>query len=91
MSVDYSSIATNSALLATVLTPLLAYLNKDSKTKFFDLLALPFVIFLLAAVSSSVSPGDLSVYLFVAGVAVEIGVYLMLAAESYYFAEYRLT
>lgn len=91
MSVDYSAIANNSALLATVLTPLLGYLNRDSKTKFFDLLALPFVIFLLSAVSSSVYPGDVSVYLFISGVAIEIGVYLMMAVESYYYAEYRLT
>jgi hypothetical protein len=90
MSVDYASIANNSTLLATVLTPLLAYVNRENKTRFLDLIGVPFVIFLLAIVSSSVSPGSLSVVLFVFGVSVEILVYLMMAVENYYFAEYRL-
>ncbi len=91
MSVDYSSIANNSALLATVLTPLLAYLNKESKSKFFDVLAVPFVIFLLTVVSSAAFPGPLSVALFIVGVAAEIVIYVALAVEGYYYTEYRLT
>lgn len=90
MSVDYSSIANNSALLATVLTPLLAYLNKESKSKFFDVLAVPFVIFLLTVVSSAAFPGPLSVALFIIGVAAEIVIYIALAVEGYYYTEYRL-
>ncbi len=88
---DYSSIANNSALLATVLTPLLAYLNKESKSKFFDILAFPFVVFLLTVVSSAAFPGPLSVTLFVIGVTSEIVIYLALAIEGYYYSEYKLS
>ena len=89
--VDYSSIANNSALLAAILTPLLGYLHKESQTYYLDLLAVPFIIFLLTVATSTIVPNDLSVWLFVIGIAIEIGLYLMIALESLDVEKQRLT
>lgn len=91
MSVDFSSIANNSALLAAILTPLLGYLNKDCQTYFLNLLALLFTIFMVTIATSTIIPDVWSEYLFVGGIVLVIGLYLAIASEQYYFGKLRLT
>jgi hypothetical protein len=90
MTVDYTSIAANSALMATILTPVLSYINSDIQTYFLDLLAVPFVIFLITALTGAVWPSDLTVALFVIGVAAEIVLYVMMAIEQYYYRKFSV-
>ena len=90
MSIDYASIATNSALLATILTPLLQYVNKASQTYFFDLMGLPFAVFLVTTVTSVIDPNDYTVFLFVLSIVLEVVIYGLIVIERYYFEKYGL-
>jgi hypothetical protein len=91
MSIDYSSLATNSAALAAILSPLLQYVHRKSQTYFLDLLAIPFGIFLVTTLTSAVNPNLYTVILFIIGVILEIGIYSLLVIEQYYYGKYRLT
>ena len=91
MTVDYSLIANNSVLLATILVPLLGYIHRESQTYYLDLLAIPFVLFMVAVASSILVPNEYSVYLFVVGVVSVILLYLMMAFETLLFETHRLT
>jgi len=91
MTVDFSSLTTNAAMLATILTPLLSYLNNDSQTYFFDLLAVPFAIFLITALTGAIWQGDVPVVLCVIGVVLEIFLYVMMSIEQYYVRKLKVT
>ena len=91
MAIDFSAIGMSAAIFATILTPLLTYLNQASQTYFLDLLAVPFALFLIAAVTEAIWQGDVTVVLFVLGVIVEIVLYVMMALEQYYFQKSKLT
>ena len=91
MNVDYSSMASNSVLLAALLTPILAYLNRKIETYFLDLLALPFVMFMTTIVTSTAWPNAASLWLYVGGIVVEIVLYCFMAVEQFYVDRDRLT
>jgi hypothetical protein len=88
--IDYSTIATNSAVLAAILTPLLQYINGKSQTYFLDLLAVPFGIFVVTALTGAVDPNFYTVILFIIGATLEIVIYSLLIVEQYYYGKFRL-
>jgi uncharacterized membrane protein len=48
------------------------------------------VIFLITALTGAVWPSDLTVALFVIGVAAEILLYVMMAIEQYYYRKFSV-